>query len=577
MTENKKKSQGSERLYFRYRRLWLMGTISSMLVALVPLGIMFVTNYFQYKKAFQEEIIFPILQLASNNRRSLEFFLEERRSALNFIIHDYNPEQLGDQKKLTEIFKNMTNNYEGFVDIGLIGSSGVQKTYIGPYGLRGKNYKEQDWFQETLMRGLYISNVFMGYRQIPHFVIAVKNEDDKGNAYILRATLNATIFDRVIHSSELRARRDAFIINREGILQTPSKHFGQTLGKMSFPVPKETSEARIIQMKGEYGYHAILGVAHIDNSSFVYIVMEETDSLLTSWFSLRKQLIWFLVISVLLIVIVIITGSTYMVNRIREADTKRVAMLHGVEYTAKMASIGRLAAGVAHEINNPLAIINEKAGLVKDIISLKPERTQEDEKYIKQIDQILKSVERCSRITRRLLGFAKHMDVQKETINIEVLLKEVLSFLEKESDYRSIKVSFKIEKDIPLIQSDPGQLQQVFLNIINNAFAAVEDGGRVDITVACKTGNNIKVSIQDNGVGIIKEHLDKIFDPFFTTKEKYGTGLGLSITYGIVEKLGGEISADSEPGAWTRFDVVLPIDLDSMKAQGVRNEDSIGG
>jgi signal transduction histidine kinase len=235
-----------------------------------------------------------------------------------------------------------------------------------------------------------------------------------------------------------------------------------------------------------------------------------------------------------------------------------VALLHKVEYTAKMASIGRLAAGVAHEINNPLAIINEKAGLLKDLVTYSDSFPQQ-ERFLKHVDPILASVERCARITRRLLGFAKHMDLRQEPIKLENLLREVLGFLEKESTYRDITVRLNAEENVPVIESDRGRLQQVFLNIVNNAFGAVDDGGEIDIWVKRADAEHVSVMIQDNGCGIKREDLRSIFEPFFTTKQKHGTGLGLSITYGIVEKLGGKISVDSKLGEWTRFTVVLPI------------------
>jgi signal transduction histidine kinase len=119
-------------------------------------------------------------------------------------------------------------------------------------------------------------------------------------------------------------------------------------------------------------------------------------------------------------------------------------------------------------------------------------------------------------------------------------------------------VSFIIPQDLPPIVSDRGQLQQVFLNILNNAFAAVSDGGRIDISAAAEGADKVAVTITDNGVGIPKDHIERIFEPFFTTKQGSGTGLGLSITYGIVNKLGGKILVDSEPGRGTSFKVVLP-------------------
>jgi two-component system NtrC family sensor kinase len=175
------------------------------------------------------------------------------------------------------------------------------------------------------------------------------------------------------------------------------------------------------------------------------------------------------------------------------------------------------------------------------------------------VGAITKAADRCGGITHRLLGFAKHMDVQSETINLDLLLREVLSFLEKEASFRNVAIEFNYPEDPPTIVSDRGQLQQVFLNILNNAFAAVTDGGRIEIGILSAGPDAVAVSIADNGVGIPESHLARIFDPFFTTKKGAGTGLGLSITYGIVQKLGGRIDVTSTVGEGTCFTVTLPI------------------
>jgi len=246
-----------------------------------------------------------------------------------------------------------------------------------------------------------------------------------------------------------------------------------------------------------------------------------------------------------------------MVNRAREADLHRAACYHKMEYTNKMAALGRLSAGVAHEINNPVSIITEKAGLLKDLL-LMSETMPPKERMLDLVDSVLRSADRCGGITHRLLGFAKHMQVRAETIDLDLLLKEVLGFLEKEAAYRGLEVVLDFPPDPPTTVSDRGQLQQVFLNIINNAFAAVEDGGRIEIGIRELEPDSVAIWVEDNGVGIPEEHLSHIFDPFFSTKKGAGTGLGLSITYGIVQKLGGQISVNSKVGEGTRFTVTLP-------------------
>ncbi|MCP4728078.1 MAG: two-component sensor histidine kinase, partial [bacterium] len=192
----------------------------------------------------------------------------------------------------------------------------------------------------------------------------------------------------------------------------------------------------------------------------------------------------------------------------------------------------------------------------KDIILTQEEYPQK-EKFLKLTDSILESVDRCSVVTHRFLGFAKRMDVQVTPINIEILVKNVLEFLGKEAIHRNINVTFNVDDEVPEIESDKGQLQQVFLNIINNSFQAMDDGGSLLIEIKKKSASKIEVSIDDDGIGISEENLNHIFEPFFTSK-KEGTGLGLSITYGIVKKLGGDIKVKSKVGKGTSFKVTLP-------------------
>jgi two-component system NtrC family sensor kinase len=542
----------------RYARLWRFTVLITAGVSLTPLIIITVYDYYQYQKAFRQEMIYPILRLTSSTKNSMEFFLEERRSALSYIIQDKSLEDLANQESLGKILRNMKSTFGGFVDVGLIDSSGKQRAYVGPYQLQGMNYKDQDWFHEVSLRGVYVSDVFMGYRKFPHFVIAVKHENSNGDFYVLRATIDTAVFNHQIYSLGLRPASDAFIINHKGIFQTPSRFHGNVLESAAIPVPPYSERPEVVEDVDAKGNPYILGYAYIEQSPFIFVVVKGPEDLMENWFGLRRRLVGFLGVSIGVIILLIMGTSSYLVSRIRDADLRQAKALHHIQYTNKMASIGRLAAGVAHEINNPLAIINEKAGLAKDLISLSDGFPQRD-KFAKLVDSILTSVGRCSTITHRLLGFAKRMDVKTETIDIEFLIREVLGFVEKEAAYRNIIIAINADKNLPSIESDRGQLQQVFLNIINNAIEELEGGGQVDILLREQEHEKLEVTISDNGRGIPEEYLQHIFEPFFTTKKEYGTGLGLSITYGIIEKLGGSISVKSKVGQGTSFIVTLPI------------------
>jgi len=391
-------------------------------------------------------------------------------------------------------------------------------------------------------------------------VVAVQKDPVVGDEFVLRATIDTEVINRLVRSlvTAIQPSGDAFIINNEGVLQTPSRLYGAVMERAPLAPLAYSTQANLIEMEDENGEPMMVSYAQIERSPFTLVLLSPRGVLQAGWVSLRRELLGFLAISIVLILAVVVGGSTYMVNRAREADLKRAALYHKMEYTNKLAAIGRLGAGVAHEINNPLSIITEKGGLLKDLLTMSDELPPR-QRLVDLVQSVLKAADRCGGITHRLLGFAKHMDVQSETINLDLLLHEVLGFLEKEASYRNLRVDFNYQEEPPTIVSDRGQLQQIFLNIINNAFAAVDDGGHIEIGIERVGADAVAVKIADDGVGIPADQLTHIFDPFFTTKKGAGTGLGLSITYGIVQKLGGQIGVKSKLGEGTCFTVTLPI------------------
>lgn len=552
-------ASGPHRSLFNFRRIWFLAVAVMAVVSLLPLIFITVVNYRATKRGFESEIRLRTVRLVSNIRRSVTFFLEERRSAVEFISRLHNRKELNRPDRLEFILENLKKSFGGFVDLGIIDDQGNQRAYVGPYALQGKNYADQDWFQQVFQKGRYVSEVYLGFRRVPHLVIAVKHANGNGDFYVLRATLDTERFNHMVTMAESADTGDAFLINTQGELQTPSRTFGAVLKKIPLPVPAYSGHTEVFDFISPEGSPLMIGYAYIEDSPFILMMVKNKNKLMKEWNWTRLELIGFLILSVSVILLVILGTATYLVEQVYLADQRRVAMLHSVEYANKLASIGRLAAGVAHEINNPLAIINEKAGLIKDLFTYKTEY-RADPRLIGLADSILTSVERCAAITRRLLRFARHMEVSIETVRLEDLVREVLGFVSKEAEYRSIEVKVEVEGEIPPFESDRGKLQQIFLNIINNAFAAVSDGGRLVITLKRENENFVSVSFADNGRGIPPEDLKRVFEPFFTTRSgQGGTGLGLSITYGLVQELGGTIQVRSTVGQGTCFTVTLPL------------------
>jgi signal transduction histidine kinase len=559
----------------RYRRMLVVGVVSVSVVALLPLLVMSITTYHQYQDVLRSELTRPMLRFASAGQESMESFISERLSTLAMVVRNSSFDELKNPEKLSAILANMKQSFSGIVDLGVIDDQGIQVAYVGPYTLEGVSYMGEPWFREVNARGSYVSDVFLGYRNLPHIILAVRHDPEEGPSFVLRATIDTDAFHWLVrartarhqpgqrpvcgrcHALGVQPFSDAFIINDRGVLQTRSELYGDVLDQTDLPALPESRHAELLDLEGQGKDAMIVSYAKIDRSPFTLVLLTPRVKLHSGWQSLRSDLLVFPAVSGFVIIGVIIAGVVYAVNRVRDADVKRAALYHKMEYTNKLAALGRLGAGVAHEINNPLSIITEKGGLLKDLLTMSKELPPK-QKLIDLVDSLLHSAERCGGITHRLLGFAKHMDVKRETINLDSLLREVLGFLEKEASYRNVQVEFNYPEEPPPIVSDRGQLQQIFLNIVNNAFAAVEEGGHIEVGIKRVGDDAVAVSIADDGVGIPEDQQAHIFDPFFTTKKGAGTGLGLSITYGIVQKLGGYIDVKSKVGEGTCFTVTLP-------------------
>ncbi|MGD2271764.1 MAG: HAMP domain-containing sensor histidine kinase, partial [Desulfobacterales bacterium] len=213
----------------------------------------------------------------------------------------------------------------------------------------------------------------------------------------------------------------------------------------------------------------------------------------------------------------------------------------------------------------PLAIINESAGLIKDLFELKKEYGQ-DPKLIGLVESIQVSVQRASKITRRLLTFSRKIEAGDEMVDLHSLIEEVIGFLEKEAELKLIDIRVDAADGIPVIKADRGSLQQIFINILNNSFDAMEKQGQLTVKIDKGTGNNLTVKIYDTGCGIPQKDLPFIFEPFFSSKVgQGGTGLGLAVTYNLVCEIGGRISVESREGEGTCFTLTLPLNTKSKE------------
>ncbi|TWI74138.1 two-component system NtrC family sensor kinase [Desulfobotulus alkaliphilus] len=536
------------------------------LVCIIPLALMAGINYSLYRANLESEILRPIQVMAEDTRHAFELFIEERLSTVRFIAHAYTYDELHNEKTLQRVLRTMRSEFVGFVDLGLINQDGILVSYAGPYKLLGKDYSQQPSFQEASVRGVYISDVFMGYRKFPHVVIAVQRMAEDGSTWFIRATLDTGRYEALIASMALRPEFDAFLVNPDGILQTNARFYGKILEESPFDIPPGIHGTHTIKTIDPAGKEVLVAFAPV-RTDYTLVLVKPLSVLLRSFYAMKVEMLIIFGVGVVAIILAVVGVADVLVQRIRNSDEKRATAIQELQHTQKLSSIGRLAAGVAHEINNPLAIINEKAGLMQDLVGLS-EPFERQDRFMALTDNILQSVERCRTITHRLLGFARRIDVQFEKLDLNGVLRDTLGFLEREASYRQIEMQLLLSPELPPIVSDKGQLQQVFLNILTNAFAAVENGGCIKIRTRFEIRKKkVLVSIEDNGCGMDEEIRKHIFDPFFSTKKGSGTGLGLSITYGIINKLGGTIQVNSKEGEGSTFTISLPLKGNSKSSE----------
>jgi two-component system NtrC family sensor kinase len=243
--------------------------------------------------------------------------------------------------------------------------------------------------------------------------------------------------------------------------------------------------------------------------------------------------------------------------------SQRRAMLNQMMQSERMAAVGRLAAGVAHEINNPLAVMGEIAGYLDELLEDDPEANDPEtqEELRESMPKIIKQVKRCRSITFRLLTFARKSAARVEYADVNDALEEIIPFVEKDARLAKVEILREYGLNIPKVRMEEMQLQEIFINLLSNAIQAVESDGSGRIWLRTEmVGAKVRVTVKDNGPGIDPSIANQLFDPFVTTKAPgVGTGLGLSICYAIVKRYDGEITVSSQPGEGATFTVTLPV------------------
>ncbi|MBF0430890.1 MAG: ATP-binding protein [Fibrobacteria bacterium] len=535
-----------------YRDLYKKHLLRLLLTYLIPFVLFILYFQFEYSTILSHRNSLHMKSIAENQAKTLDLFLRERVVNLMNLIDDPKVQCPPSTEMMQNDLQRLNRESSAFIDIGFFDSKGVQIEYAGPIPtLEKREYGEEKWYvdlKEQKERYI-ITDIYLGLRKKPHFTIGVKRIID--NKYIvMRATLDPEkIYE---YMTSIEGAKDVYIstINRKGYYQLVTPHVGNVLDNSGIIPPDKpylgTQHTDFNGKKVSYAY------ARLQNASWAVVVRPASN---ISSFNVSLQILIIGGLIILVILSIIFINARRLVRMEKDKDMAR----NQLEHASKLASVGELAGGIAHEINNPLAIIASEAGLMKDFMELKKEGYTGCEGMNSHLDNITEAAYRCRDITTRLLSFVRKEEFNLKEWCIHDLIDDVVSgFLEREMAVSGIQIERKYAK-LPDIVIDGNQFKQVLLNIINNAVDAISPPGNITI-VTTSDGKNELITITDTGKGMSEEQMQKVFLPFFTTKEVgKGTGLGLSVSYAIIKNLGGNINVESKTGEGSSFSIVLPI------------------
>ncbi|MDA3790772.1 MAG: ATP-binding protein [Desulfobacula sp.] len=528
-----------------FRRVWKKVVIILIAAAFLPLVVIGGGMYVYMTRTIKHKTMEALKTEAVSHKKTIDSFLTERTMDLKLLSENNSLSKMISPGTIEQVLSSLQNQLPCFQDLGIIGQDGDHLAYTGPYDLATKNYRDAFWFKAVMAKGIYVSDVFTGFRNEPHFIIAVKrNEGQK--VWIFRATIMSGLFDNIVTQVAGNRKGDAYLINSKGEFQTNPRQGGKLMMKSLILPPGRFTGVQVDE-KGS----SITLTTWLETIPWLSVVSVDKRDVFEDSRKVQIISLFVVVLAGFLMVLAILLTTDSLVSMLEEKRKRGHRLDSRLRRTAFLASSMKLARGVFSDLNDILSNIHVTAMVMKEQTG--PENLSEKDILAKQI---FSEATRGKNLIDSFIRYAAPKDPVIMDVDIHMVLNRMIRFLKTSLIEKNIDLMIDFQEGLPCVRSDVAVLRQVFLNLLLNASAVVGINGKICVSTSRKE-NFVMVLIADNGPGLETADMEQIFDPRHLSK-RGDWGFGMAISRFIMERIGGKISVRNGKKQGVIFEVQVP-------------------
>lgn len=532
-----------------YRKVWKKVVVILIASAFLPLAVIGGGMYFYMARTIKTKTMQMLEAEVMSHKTDIDSFLTERIRNLKIIAENNSLSKMQSPGAVEQVLNLLQMQLCCFQDLGVIGPTGDHLAYIGPYDLTAKNYRDALWFKSVMASGVYVSDVFTGFRNEPHFIIAVRRTEGQ-KTWILRATVMSGLFDDIVTRVAGNRKGDAYLISNTGSFQTTPRQGGALMTPSPVSVPVRFTGVRV-EKKGAM----VQLTTWLDTVPWLSVVSIDKQDIFQDSRKVRNVILFVSLLGVIVIVLGILLTTDSLVSMLEEKRKSNRHMDNRLRRMAFLAASMEVSKGVFSDLNDILSNIHVTATLVKDAAG-----ASDDGRPDILADQIFSEAIRGRNLIDSFARFAGPEDPVVINLDIHRVLNPIMAFLKTALIGKNIGIILDFEQGLPSVRSDGAALRQVFLSLLLNAVAVSERDGSILVSTQAKN-NVVMILIADDGPGLSRLEKERLFDPQYST-QRGDSGFTLSICQGIMDRIGGRLAVNNRQEQGAVFEVQVPEKFD---------------